>query len=418
MTRGAVLVLGGDPDAGWRAARLEGGRLEDHLRDPPPMERAPRPGALYAAKIDRVVPKLGSAFVQLGGGASGFLREAKGVQEGARLIVQAVSEAEDGKATPVTRRVLIKGRRVILSPDAPGVNVSRQIRDAETRRRLTEIGAAALAGAAAAETALPETAEPETDWRETVGLIFRSAAEGAPETELLAEIDAMLAGWRAVLAREAGLGHIDAPAVPGADAVAVALREWTSPAPRQIILGAAARARLLGMDPQEPDLTERRRAASPEAVIAAQADLIARIAPPEEGDPFEVHGVLEALDRLAGPRADLPSAAWISVEPTRACVAIDVNTGGDFGGAAGLTANLEAAREIPRQLRLRGLGGQIVVDFAPMAKKERRRVEDALKTAFRRDPVETSLAGWTPLGLFEMQRKRERRPLDLGTTGG
>ena len=82
-----------------------------------------------------------------------------------------------------------------------------------------------------------------------------------------------------------------------------------------------------------------------------------------------------------------------------------------YTGGAALTANLEAARELPRQLRLRGLGGQVIVDFAPLRKSDRKRIEEALKTAFRRDPIETTLAGWTPLGNFELQRKRERRPL-------
>ena len=105
------------------------------------------------------------------------------------------------------------------------------------------------------------------------------------------------------------------------------------------------------------------------------------------------------------------SGGRLAVEATAALVAVDVDTAGGFGGGDGLTANLEAARELPRQLRLRGLGGQVVVDFAPVPKKDRRRVEDALATAFRRDPVETSLHGWTTMGLFEIQRKRERRPL-------
>jgi Rne/Rng family ribonuclease len=101
----------------------------------------------------------------------------------------------------------------------------------------------------------------------------------------------------------------------------------------------------------------------------------------------------------------------MAVEPTRAMVTVDVNTGGEFSAGAAVTANVEAARELPRQLRLRGLGGQIAVDFAPLKKPDRRRVEETLKSACRRDPVETTLAGWTPLGHFELQRKRERRPL-------
>jgi len=132
----------------------------------------------------------------------------------------------------------------------------------------------------------------------------------------------------------------------------------------------------------------------------------------EEGpDLFDHYGVWDEIERLKSPRADLPSGAWMAVEATRAMVTVDVNTAGEFGGGAALTANLEAARELPRQLRLRGLGGQVIVDFAPLRKSDRKRIEEALKAAFRRDPIETTLAGWTPLGNFELQRKRERRPL-------
>lgn len=126
---------------------------------------------------------------------------------------------------------------------------------------------------------------------------------------------------------------------------------------------------------------------------------------------FEELDIAEAVDDLAKPQVSLAGGGALFIEPTRAMVAIDVNTGPDTSPSAGLKANLDAAREIPRGLRLRGLGGQVTVDFAPMAKKHRKQLEAALKAAFRNDPVETSLAGWTPLGLFELQRKRERLPL-------
>jgi Rne/Rng family ribonuclease len=101
------------------------------------------------------------------------------------------------------------------------------------------------------------------------------------------------------------------------------------------------------------------------------------------------------------------------VEPTRALVAVDVNTGGDTSPSAALKANLAAARTLPKALRLRGLGGQIVMDVAPMPKKDRRAFEDALRAAFRADAIETALVGWTPLGHYELQRKRERRPVEM-----
>ena len=101
----------------------------------------------------------------------------------------------------------------------------------------------------------------------------------------------------------------------------------------------------------------------------------------------------------------------MTIEPTRALVAVDVNTGGDLSPAAALKANLAAAAELPRQLRLRGLGGQVTVDFAPLARADRPKVERALTAALRHDGIETTLAGWTPLGHLELQRKRPRRPL-------
>ena len=99
------------------------------------------------------------------------------------------------------------------------------------------------------------------------------------------------------------------------------------------------------------------------------------------------------------------------VEPTRALVAVDINTGTDTSPAAGLKANIQALRALPRALRLRGLGGQIVIDPAPLSKRDRRQVESVARAAFRADPIETTLVDWSPLGHLEVVRKRERLPL-------
>jgi len=128
-------------------------------------------------------------------------------------------------------------------------------------------------------------------------------------------------------------------------------------------------------------------------------------------ESFAHHGIEESIEALKTPRVSLTGSAWISIEPTAALVAIDVNTGGDFSPAAGLKTNLAASDEIARQLLLRGIGGQITVDFAPLPKKDRPKIENALKSAFRRSGVDTIIAGWTPLGNLELQRKRERYPL-------
>lgn len=130
-----------------------------------------------------------------------------------------------------------------------------------------------------------------------------------------------------------------------------------------------------------------------------------------EDSAFDRLGLWDAIDEARGIKAKLPGGGWMSIEPTAALVAVDVNTGGDLSPHAAANANLSACADLPRQLRLRGLGGQITVDFAPLRKNDRKAVESALKRAFGKDQIQTTLAGWTPLGHFELLRKRERRPL-------
>lgn len=318
------------------AALVVGGRLEDLILDPVGDDDTPGPGAIFPAKVNRLVPKIGAAFVRLADGPMGFLREARAVREGESLLVQVVSIPEPGKAMPVTTRVLYKTRTVLHTPHAPGVNVSRQIRDDAEKARLRHL-------AEAASRAL--TDEPPA-------LVIRTAARGAEPEELRADVER---AFQMRTAAEAGSSVVES-------AEDIALREWE---------GRPLRGQRV----------------------------------------FAEAGIWDEIDRLASPRVELPSGGWMTVEPTAALVAVDVNTGGGFQGGDALTASLEAARELPRQLRLRGLGGLVMIDFAPVGKRDRRRLDDALKTAFGRDPVETSLAGWTTLGLFEIQRKRERRPL-------
>ena len=339
--KGRVIAL--DTLGGRRAAALMvDGRLEDVLIDPPGDD--PRlPGAILRGVVDRPMKGLGGVFVQLPGG-TGFLRAAAGLAPGARVIVQVAGPAEPGKAPPVTQRVLFKGRLAIVTPGAPGLNVSRQIRDPEARAALEAEAAAAMAGAPA-----------------DFGLIVRSAAEA--EAGLGDEAARLIALARAVMADTEGGPEL---LLAAPDAHEAAWRDWADPA---------------------PDAVEDRP--------GAFADL----------------GVLDALDDLAASRVVLAGGATMHVEPTRALTAVDVNTGGDPSPAAGLKANIAAARDLPRQLRLRGLGGQIVVDFAPMPKKDRGTLEQVLRAAFRAEGGETVLAGWTPLGLFELQRKRDRLPL-------
>lgn len=338
--KGSMVAL--DEIAGRKAAaRLLDGKLDDLLIDPD--DDAPRPGAILRAICDRPVKGQGGMFVKLPGG-SGFLRGAKGLKPGQPVLVQVTGWAEPGKATPLTDRVLFKSRYGIITPDAPGINISRRIRDEEARVRLLEIAHEVMG-------------EPGR-----TGLILRSEAAAGDDDALAEDIAAMRDLAAAVM------GDVDGRRpellVDGPDAHELAWRDWPEP------------------------------------------DLLA-----DTPGSFATHGIDEMIATLRGPRVALAGGAHGYIEQTRALVAVDVNTGGDGSPAAGLKANIALARDLPRQLRLRGLGGQVVVDFAPMPKKDRRQVESVLKAAFRADPVDTALAGWTPLGNFELQRKRERLPL-------
>ncbi len=332
--KGRTIIL--DHLAGVEAAAfMVDGRLDDFLID----SDVPRPGAIYRAVADRPVKGQGGMFLKTPDGTA-FLRQVRGLSPGQGMLVQVTGYAEPGKALPVTLKVLFKSRYAIVTPEAPGLNISRSIRDDDVRDRLLE-----LAHAEMGESGM--------------GLILRSSCAGAEEDAIADDIRAM------------------------ADLAEAVMAEPVEGAPEKLTEGDGPHA--LGW--REWDTEEV----------------------PVEGDgAFDDHGVLDALEMLRGAGAPLTGGGVMYVEPTRALVAVDINTGGDTSPAAGHKANLAAAKELPRQLRLRGLGGQIVLDLAPMPKKDRRAFENALRAAFRADPVETALVGWTPLGHYELQRKRDR----------
>lgn len=318
------------------AALIEDGQLSDLLID----TDLPRPGTIYRAVADRPVKGQGGMFVKTPDG-TGFLRQIKGLSPGQSILVQVTGFAEPGKAIPVTAKILFKSRYAIITPGAPGLNLSRAIKDDDERDRLLEIAHETLEG-------------------DATGLILRSSCDGASAEAISDDITTMAQLASAVLADTTGGPE---KLVEGPGPHEVAWRDWP---------------------------------------VDADTDAA-------EGT-FERHGLLDTLEASASPRVDL-SQGTMYIEPTRALVAVDINTGGDTSPAAGLKANLAAARDLPRQLRLRGLGGQITLDLAPMGKKDRRTFETALRAAFRRDTVETALVGFTPLGHYELQRKRDRMPL-------
>lgn len=195
-----------------------------------------------------------------------------------------------------------------------------------------------------------------------MGLILRSAAAEASDAQITEDIAAMLS-----LAREVTGETATTPALlldaPGAHLLA--WRDWAEPAPDHVLEGEAA---------------------------------------------FAQTGVWDLIPAALDARLPLGDGGFAFVEPTRALVAVDVNTGPQTRPGAALKTNVAALRALPRALRLRGLAGQVTVDLAPVTKRERTQLEQILRAAIKADGGEMSLAGWTPLGHLELQRKRDRHP--------
>ncbi|MCU9840399.1 ribonuclease E/G [Ruegeria sp. WL0004] len=331
--KGRTIVL--DHIQGREAAALMvDGQLDDFLI----AGDAPTPGTIYRARADRPVKGQGGMFLSTPDGPA-FLRQVSGLAPGARILVQVSGYAEPGKAIPVTAKLLFKSRYAIVTPDAPGINLSRRIRDEAERDRLLEIAHEVMTGSA-------------------FGLILRSSCAEADADEIAEDIAAMREQAEQVLNDD---GQDAETLIDGDGPHVLAWRDWTDPA---------------------------------EVVT--------------EPGGFQEQGVLDALDQARGISEPLPGGGLIYIQPTRALVAVDVNTGTDTSLAAGQKANFACAKVLPRALRVRGLGGQITIDLAPMAKKDRRGFEAALRASFKSDGEETTLAGWTPSGHFELHRKRGR----------
>ncbi|MDB6179459.1 ribonuclease E/G [Paracoccus sp. Z330] len=323
------------------AALMQDGKLIDLIID---SGQPLAPGAICRCVTERLMKGQGGVFVRLPGGQRGYLRERSGIGEGRAMLVQVAGVADEGKAVPLSTRLVFRGRHALVTPGAPGVNVSRRIRDTEIRESLQRLGDQALGG-------------------RDYGVVIRSAAERADDSEIQEDLAPLLELADRILSEADGQEELllDAP-----DAWEQAWLDWAEP---------------------EPDAVE------------------------ESEGCFDQAGVSDAIEALLSPRIELPAGASAYIEDTRALVAVDVNTGGDTSPAASLKANIAIARDLPRQLRLRGLGGQVVVDFAPMPKRDRATLDQVIRAAFKADSSEASMIGWTAMGLYEISRKRDRMPL-------
>jgi ribonuclease G len=376
-----------------RVAVLEDGQVVEVYLERP--GRRSVAGNIYKGVVDNVLPGMEASFVEIGLEKNGFLyvdeivvpelegkRQHRRIQElierGQEVLVQAVKDPMGTKGARLTTEISLPGRFLVYVPFGDGIGVSRRLDDAE-RDRLKAI---------CKELELPEG-----------GLIVRTAAEGATKKELEGDLALLQKLWATIRGR-------------GARAEAPALVYQEGELPLRIVRDLFIRdfERVI----IDHERTFRRivgylKRTSPE--LAAKVELY------KGAEPLMISsGVDEAVRSTLNRRVDLPSGGYLIFDYAEAFTVIDVNTG-RFVGARGRASgarledtitknNLEAVKEVVRQLRLRDIGGIIVIDFIDMANpKNRQLVEDALNAELQRDRTKTYVVEISPLGLVEMTRQ-------------
>jgi ribonuclease G len=352
-------------------------------------------GNIYKGVVDNVLPGMEASFVDIGLEKNGFLyvdeivvpelegrRQGRKIQElisrGENVLVQAVKDPMGTKGARLTTEISLPGRFLVYTPFGDGIGVSRRLDDAE-RERLKGI---------CKKLELPEG-----------GIIVRTAAEGASETELEGDLKLLIKLWATIKGRA---GRAEPPA----------LVYQESELPLRIIRDLFIRdfERVV----VDHERTYRKivgylKRTSPE--LAARVERYTGKKP-----LMEKSGVHDAVHSTLRRRVDLPSGGYLIFDYAEAFTVIDVNTG-RFVGGRGKSSNarledtitknnLEAVKEVVRQLRLRDIGGIIVIDFIDMANpKNRQLVENALNSELERDRTKTYVVEISPLGLVEMTRQ-------------
>ncbi len=386
-----------------RAAVLEDGELVELYIEQPVHERIV--GNIYKGKVENVLPGMQAAFVNIGLERNAFLyvddaqpgrvqlegeeplprsgrRPTIGelVRTGQEVLVQVAKEPIGTKGARVTCNITLPGRFLVLMPHVDYVGISRRITDERERDRLRQIAHAV---------------KPEG-----MGLIVRTVAEGATEEELAHDVAFLVRHWqqiadRARTARAPALIHHDQGLIhrlvrDGLDeSVSLFLVDQRS----------AYDTALAVVELHAPHLRDRVK-------LYTRSDQTL----------FDYYGVEMEIEKALRRRVWLKSGGYIIIDQTEALTAIDVNTG-KYVGSTNLAdtvfrTNLEAAREIARQLRLRDIGGIIIIDFIDMDREDhRQQVIQALQEALKRDRTRVNILGLTQLGLLEMTRKKSRQNL-------
>jgi ribonuclease G len=362
-------------------------------------------GSIYKGRVSRVLPGMQAAFVDIGLEKAAFLyvSDVEGqtrhmpeegeteedfhqrrrptvsidnlLHEGQEIIVQVAKEPLGRKGARITQHISLPGRNIVFLPNVDHVGVSRRIEDEEERSRL--------------RTMVEELGEDSPG-----GFIVRTVAVDCGPDELRSEMEFLVRLWEqiAVRAKPAcapNILHTDL------DLISRSVRDLYNSAVRRIVVDSSDQYRRT---------VEFVETYVPEAKMAVEL-----YSSPEP--IFEFYGVEIEISRALEKRVWLKSGGYIIIELTEALTAIDVNTG-SFVGKRNLEetilkTNLEAAREIAYQLRLRNIGGIIIIDFIDMEEEGNRlRVFESFRTEFEKDRARTNLLEISSLGLVEMTRKR------------
>lgn len=392
-----------------RVAVLQGGRLVEFYLERP-KDRGIS-GNIYKGKVVRVLPGMQAAFVEIGLERTAFLhatdvyevfeefediaREAEEearehhsrrmpiqeiLKEGQEIMVQAAKEPIGSKGARITSHVSLPGRHIVFTPTDDHIGISRRIEDAKERRRLRDI-VSGLRPAGA-------------------GFIIRTACEGMKEDDIKSDMEFLMKLWSDILQKRE---RTSAPSLlyQELDLTLRTIRDsFTEDIDRLIIDNEAEYERALKFaEDFLPGLKSR-------------IELYK-----EDEHIFDAYGIEIELADASFKKVWLKSGGYIIIDQMEALTAIDVNTGKYVGKKSSeetvLKTNMEAVKEVVYQLRLRNIGGIIVIDFIDMAKAtNREKVYSAFKEALRADKARTNILKISELGLIEMTRKRSRESIN------